>query len=284
VTQTTLPLSIHELDLRKCFTSGQVFRFQKLADGAWHGWDGEMQLTARNTDHGVEISSAAPPTAIHRFFRLDLRAQEVHHQIIRCDPRMEKLAASAEGLRLLRPTNPVETLFSFLCTSNNHILRITSMVRFLATLATDGPGHFPTLSRLAETPANVLRDAGFGYRSETIAATAQSLHQAGPTWWQHMQSAGYQFARQELLQLPGIGPKLADCIALYAFDYGESVPIDTHLWQAITRHLYPQWQGANLTHRRYQEAADSFRSTFGTLSGWAHQWLFSDNLWHHRKS
>ena len=76
-----------------------------------------------------------------------------------------------QGLRLLRQ-DPVECLFSFICSQNNNIARISGMIDKICRelgepiVALDKTTHytFPSLQKLASTTEEKLRDLGFGYR------------------------------------------------------------------------------------------------------------------------
>ena len=39
---------------------------------------------------------------------------------------------------------------------------------------------------------------------------------------------GYRKAHEQLLELQGVGPKVADCVCLMGLGWGEAVPVDTH--------------------------------------------------------
>ncbi|HEX2172529.1 MAG TPA: hypothetical protein VHL09_08800, partial [Dehalococcoidia bacterium] len=74
--------------------------------------------------------------------------------------------------------------------------------------------------------------------------------------------------------LPGIGPKIADCICLFGLGFDEAVPIDTHVW-AITHELFgTQVPSRTLTPRTYRYLGDLWRDRFGPYAGWAQQYLF----------
>ena len=45
--------------------------------------------------------------------------------------------------------------------------------------------------------------------------------------------------RSMLCELPGVGPKVADCVALFSLDQAGTVPVDTHVWQIACRDLDP---------------------------------------------
>ncbi|MEI8283174.1 MAG: hypothetical protein WCG75_12270, partial [Armatimonadota bacterium] len=62
-----------------------------------------------------------------------------------------------------------------------------------------------------------------------------------------------------------------------------SVPVDTHIWQVLTRLYHPDWVGTTLTDKKYETVADALRDRFGELAGVAHQFLFVDNMERYRE-
>jgi PREDICTED: predicted protein-like len=86
-------------------------------------------------------------------------------------------------------------------------------------------------------------------------------------------------AHQELMQLSGIGAKVADCICLMSLDKLDSIPVDTHVWQiATTKYLPHLKQQKTMTSKAYKEIGDYFREKFGEYAGWAHVVLFCADL------
>ena len=73
----------------------------------------------------------------------------------------------------------------------------------------------------------------------------------------------YYDAREELMQLQGVGPKVADCILLMSLDQESSIPVDRHVFQFADR-----WYG--IRNKRYEEVADRLRAIWGERAGWAH--------------
>lgn len=269
------------IDLEACLTSGQVFRWRKQAD-RWVGVDGEHALSIR-MESPLELDVHGSEAAVASLFRLDWSYGDVIGDLLELGPELAPLAAASRGLRMMRPSCPRETLFSFLCTSNNHITRITQMVAKLAAFGEPLPGsgetRFPSLERLAAIPESELRTLGFGYRAATIPrVAAQILGQGGDRWLSELRSARYEAAYAEMLALSGVGPKLADCICLYALDKTEAAPIDTHVWQASTRLYFPQWSGQTMTDVKRRAVGDFLRGRFGVLAGLAQQMLFYGNL------
>jgi N-glycosylase/DNA lyase len=263
-----------------------VFRWQRLEDGRWLGVDGgHWYLTQESAPGRLEVESNADAAAFRSLFRLDVDAEAFEREIVARAPELAPYLSAHAGLRVMRPSDPTEVFFSFLCSANNHIARITGMVERLAEY---GPPlgvvegrelrAFPRAEAIAEIPEAELRAKGFGYRAATITGAAREIARRGPNWIERLRELSYAEAHQELVALRGVGAKLADCIALFGLDKGEAVPVDTHVWQAATRLYFPEWQGASLTEGRYRAIGELFRGRFGELAGWAHQFLFFDNM------
>ena len=279
-------------DLESCVSSGQMFRWQKLPDGSWLGAEGGNWYRAQQEDSYIDAESNAEPEAFKRLFRLDEDAEEIEREILARAPELEIYMQALQGLRVTHQSDPVETFFTFLCTPNNNIKRITQMVGKLAAYGPDMATvegikihRFPEPEIIAAIPEEDLRTAAFGYRARTIPHLAQQLLQrGGRQWLEQLKKGAYKEAHNELKAMTGIGPKLADCIALFGLHHDEAVPVDTHIWQAMVRLYFPEWKDKALTDQRYYQAADFFRARLGKHAGWAHQYLFYDNVlnWRNR--
>ena len=82
-------------------------------------------------------------------------------------------------------------------------------------------------------------------------------------------------ARAALLELCGVGRKVADCILLMSFSYDGCVPVDTHCFQLAQAWLCPSVRGKSLTAANYQAIVDRFHALFGdNMAGWAFMTLF----------
>jgi N-glycosylase/DNA lyase len=251
----------------------------------WTGVDGENWYSIQQHESELSVRSNADKEQCRVLLGLDQDIAEVHRDVLARGPEMAPYIEALPGLRVLRPSCPVEVLFCFLCTANNHLSRIGQMVRKLAAYGEplaemDGVSltRFPALDRIAAIPEQELRQQGFGYRAATIPGVARQILEKTPHWLSSLQTRPYLEAREELLTLKSVGPKLADCICLYGLHHTDSTPIDTHLWQALTRLYFPEWQGKALTEARYNMAAAFLRERFGKHAGFAHLLLYFENL------
>ncbi len=291
MTPACLSTSSNDLNLNQSFLCGQVFRWTRIGD-CFIGIDGpSFAKIYLNDECVIEIANTnAAISEWERFFHLELKTEEVWNQFNSADPSFSRDFSHLSALRLLRPSNPIEVLFCFLCTSNNHLSRIQKMVDTLANLgqtAAEIDGHkvknFPSLDRLSKVSEAEFRNWGFGYRGATIPIVVSQLVDRGDGWLQALKEADYKAAHFELMKLAGVGPKLADCICLYGLHFDCAVPVDTHLHQAVARRYLPNSQQKAMTKNLYCEIGDLMRERFGNLAGWAQLILYYDNLLKHRR-
>lgn len=143
-----------------------------------------------------------------------------------------------------------------------------------------------------------LRELGFGYRAKYLAKTSLTVAKEKPSGWLESLSnnpdlkdtkeslnfepggrPGYRKAHEELLELQGVGPKVADCVCLMGLGWGDSVPVDTHVWQIAQRdYKFGKGKHKSLTKATYDAVGDHFRQLWGIEAGWAHSVLFAADL------
>ncbi|XP_072015380.1 N-glycosylase/DNA lyase-like [Amphiura filiformis] len=221
------------------------------------------------------------------YLQLEVSLQSLYKQWQDADANFNHVAADFPGVRMLRQ-DPTENLFAFICSSNNNISRITSMVEKLclhygdkvATIDGEDWYGFPPAAALAsDSVEQKLRDLGFGYRAKFINQTAKFISQKEDGWLESLRLASYEEAHSELLQLTGVGAKVADCVCLMSLDKTGAIPVDTHVWQIAARDYMPKLaKTKSLTDKIYREIGDHFRGLFGEYAGWAHSVLFSADL------
>jgi len=224
------------------------------------------------------------------YFQLSVSLQELYKGWSQVDPVFENLSVDFPGVRILRQ-DPTENLFSFICSANNNIQRISGMVEnmckqygeVLASFQEQKYHAFPTLEALREAPVeDKLRELGFGYRAKYIRQAAdQIINAGGEDWLKEARGMPYKEAKDRLRMLSGVGPKVADCVLLMSLDHPESVPVDTHMFQIAAKQYLPHLrEHKTVTDKVYAEVADHFRKLYGEYAGWAHSVLFSADLRH----
>lgn len=225
---------------------------------------------------------------LQSYFQLEVNLQDLYIQWSKADPHFAKIANRYPGVRVLRQ-DPNENLFSFLCSTNNNITRISSMVNNLCMLfgeviqEVDGNAYysFPTTEALASPVVQqILQQHKFGYRAGFISRTAQLIFTTKRQSWLHdLRKKPYTEARQQLLTLPGVGRKVADCVCLMSLDKTEAVPVDTHIFQLVKKLYLPHLHvRKSLSDQVYHSIGNHLQETFGHYAGWAHSVLFASDL------
>ncbi|CAG5047652.1 unnamed protein product [Parnassius apollo] len=225
---------------------------------------------------------------LKKYFRLDHDLRKYYKEWSEKDKLFQSACKQFYGIRMLAQ-EPVENLFSFICSQNNHISRISSMVDKLCMFYGeeicnhDGVKYFtfPEVEKLSDPQVeSKLRELGFGYRAKFIQkSAAQIVEWGGEKWFNSLQEMKYKDARKELMKLCGIGPKVADCICLMSLNHLEALPVDTHVYQIAAQNYLPHLRGKkNVTDKMYAEIGDHFRNLYGDMAGWAHTVLFCADL------
>ncbi|MCU0791852.1 MAG: hypothetical protein MUE42_03135 [Opitutaceae bacterium] len=125
----------------------------------------------------------------------------------------------------------------------------------------------PTWAELAAVPEPALRACALGFRARHVAGIAAFLAQ-NPGWLETTEHAPYPEAKARLLELPGVGEKVADCVLLFGAGRLEAFPVDTWIIKAMERRYGLEgWTPPQIAHFG--------RVHFGPQAGLAQQFLFS---------
>ena len=240
-----------------------------------------IEFRILNEEADDETNAENATKDMRAYFNLDdpIPLKDLFEQFSKADPRrFGALRKYVRGARTLRQP-PAECLISFVCSSNNNIARIKKMVESLCEKygeelvcnassdydgATDDEKEesednkkiyyaFPTVEQLAaKCDEQTLRDLGFGYRAKFIPAIAKELvKRGGESYLLKLRDAPHteeekDRAISELTSLPGVGPKVAGCAALFSLDKKSVVPVDTHVWQLAREHFDPNGELASM--------------------------------------
>ncbi len=278
--------------LAETLDGGQCFRWRPGNDGSWRGVSGRMaaglRVIAPRLEHGTgdrgQESEINPlPPEIHATMVAGDPALLAHHLADdvdwraladrlpwRSDPHLARCIEAFPGLRILR--QPLaETLLCFLCSATKQIAQIRQMTDALALEFGEAIAPrihiLPTWARLAGSGEDDLRRCRLGFRARFIARTAQRLASA-PGWLDETAALPYSEAKERLMQLPGVGEKIADCALLFGAEKLEAFPVDVWLLRAMARHYgLENWAPGQIAHFG--------RVHFGPLAGLAQQYLFA---------
>lgn len=283
---TQLILPVTDYDLGATLDSGQAFRWRRN-EGAWEGvicgrWvrlrcrkpkPDETGLEARSTV--IEATTAVPQTewrwlTDYLQSEIDLGAVTGSFPV---DPSMQSAVAACRGLRLLRQ-EPWEALASFICSSTKQIVQIRQIVELLSERFGESvPGlsgsawAFPTAERIAELDVADLRACKLGFRAPYVHAAARAVAD-GRLDLESLRRLPLERARESLVELPGVGRKIADCVLLFGYGFPAAFPVDVWILRALRELYFPKRKPKPQRLLRFTE------TYFGPHGGYAQQYLF----------
>lgn len=280
-------------DLSATLNSGQAFRW-KLHQGHWIGVIGNRWVAL---SHSLPLSSSsskpsfkiqigeekivaqtAEPVDDWRwltdYLQLDLDLSAILATFPDDEP-MRCAIAACPGLRLLRQ-DPWECLASFILSSTKQIVQIQQIIALLCERfgepvigPPDFPGMcaFPSPPKIASLSEVQLRGCKMGFRAPNLRATARLVDE-GKLDLARLATMPVGEAREQLMQLPGVGRKIADCVLLFAYGFQSAFPVDVWVLKALREMYFPR-------RRPKLKQLHHFSEThFGPNAGYAQQYLF----------
>ena len=265
---------VRDYDLDATLASGQVFRWRKIGS-AWEGVVANHWVRLRAQPESISAETAV---AVNNWnWLVDYLQVSVDlAPILRTfptDPAMQASVKTCRGLRLLRQ-DPWECLASFILSSTKQIIQIQQIVallceRFGQRLPSKGePAYsFPSFTELARVSETDLRACKMGFRAPNLLTTAKMLA-SGEVGLGQIRRMDLDCARLELIKLPGVGRKIADCVLLFAYGFPQAFPVDVWVLKALRTLYFPKRRP---TPKKLREFAETY---FGPYSGYAQQYLF----------
>ena len=171
------------------------------------------------------------------------------------DAYLSEALEYGRGIRILRQ-NLWECLCSFIVSQNNNIPRITKALQKIR----NGHTRFPEPETLFAEKER-LCDCGLGYRDIYLVKLAEEVHNG---------SRSLEFdddtevAYKELLDITGVGPKVANCVLLFGLHRMERCPVDTWMKQVFERRYggkVPEWTGSEYAGY-YQQVTFFYERTY----------------------
>lgn len=283
------------LNLEYTLTNGQIFRWRKTNEGWWDVVTASRLLRIRQVEdadvgtdrfHYYTNPEARDEEFVRRFLRLDVPLAPLYESWQSADPHLGELASRFAGLRIVLQ-DPEECLLSFICSTANFIPRIMKAIALIARdhgePITDVSGKvwthsFPKAAVIAALdPLALAEKTGLEWRAANLVKVAMQVAAKPEGWLEDIARLDYATARGELMRLEGVGPKIADCVCLFAMSKDQAVPVDTHVWQLTRDRYLPSLKGKTLTASGYAQVLQYFHTHF-QKAGWAQQYLFYDHL------
>lgn len=228
---------------------------------------------------------------INRIYNLNFDLNKFY-KFLSNDSQLADSINFCKGLRLFLAKNPFECIISSICSANNSITRWTKSISQIESkwgekfqFSSGNFYTFPNPNKLLNVPlddleeyeslnksidieccVNNLKACGVGYRAPYMNKTSNIF--SNQINFNDMFGMKYEEAFETILKVPGVGPKVADCILLYGFDFQEAFPSDVWIKRIIST-LY--FDGEDISANKVREFGIN---KFGDYAGYAQLYLF----------
>lgn len=261
-----------DFELAHIFECGQCFRWKKQSDGSYIGVvkNGIISVTKNNGAININ-SNIDSKEAIYNYFDLSTDYSSIKEVLSKDDINLKEALKYGYGIRILNQ-DPWEMLISFIISAANNIPRISKTIENISKaygqkICFENEEYylFPTPEELSKATIEDLRELNLGFRDKYVY-NATRLVLNNEVDLDKISLMPYKEAKKELVKIPGVGEKVADCILLFSMQKKESFPVDTWIKKVMSE-LYLDSQNV----KKISEYADM---KFGQYAGIAQQYLF----------
>ena len=228
---------VSNFDLPHTLDCGQAFRWEEKRDGLWCGVAVDRYLELEKLKDGTVILYNTTKQDFESFWCEYFDLNRNYNDIISAISGNEILKNAAEfgkGIRVLNQ-EPWETLCSFIISQNNNIKRIKGIISRLCENFGENMGDFysfPSAEKIASLSLDDLAVLRSGFRAKYILDAANKISNKEIDLY-NLKNLSVDDARNELMKIKGVGPKVADCALLFSHRHIDAFPKDVWIKRAM---------------------------------------------------
>ena len=271
---------VKSFEPKHIFECGQCFRWNKQEDDSYTGVFGNNVLNVKKEKNNIifkGICEGNIKEICEEYFDLKTDYEEIKSKLANIDEYLANSIKYGKGIRILNQ-ELWETIISFEISANNNIPRIKGIIERISKKYgneikwKDNIYYtFPSIQQLSKASIEDLRTLGLGFRDKRIYETTQIFLNESITLNQIKEEKDTQKVREKLLTLPGVGPKVADCILLFSLKRYEVFPIDVWVRRVMNELYIHNEDEEKVSKNDLQKLA---KTKYSDLAGLAQQYLF----------
>lgn len=263
------------------FECGQCFRWNKQPDESYTGIFGNNVINVKEDGNKIifrGIVEGDIKTACTDYFDLDRDYNKIKENLSKVDIYLKNSIEYGAGIRILNQ-DLWETIISFIISANNNIPRIKGIIERISMMygnqiKFEGKSYytFPTAESLKQATVQDLRNLGLGFRDKRVYDTTRLIIDKVVDIEKLGELDNTDLIEEELLKLPGVGEKVAECIMLFStlkrFDV---FPVDVWV-RRVMNELYIHNPDENKVDKKQLRILA--KEKYQNLAGLAQQYLF----------
>lgn len=262
------------------FDCGQCFRWNIEKDESYTGVFGNNVLNVKKEENKIIFKGVCEGNikeVVEDYFDFNTNYEEIKEKLANVDDYLKQSIEFGNGIRILNQ-DLWETIISFIISANNNIPRIKGIIERISKkygkkIEWSGKEYytFPTCEQLSDATVEDLRALGLGFRDKRVYETTKIFVNKEITIQELIEEQDVNTLREKLLTLPGVGPKVADCIMLFGLKRFEVFPIDVWV-RRVMNDLYIK--NEDETKVKNTEIEKLAVEKYSNLAGLAQQYLF----------
>ena len=267
---------VTDFNPKHIFECGQCFRWKLEEDGSYTGVVKGKILNVDMKDNKIYLNNTTLEdfNAIwYNYFDLGRDYTHIKKELKNMDEYLDKACDFGWGIRILQQDG-WEMLISFIISSNNRIPMIQRAIDNLSREYGQYIGNykgkdyysFPTPQELSKASQEEIRACQTGFRDKYIKSTCDNVTSNNEDVCEYTNLSTDECIKA-LLEFNGVGPKVADCIALFGMKKYDTFPVD--VW--VKRVMQEFYVADDMSLPKIRKFAID---KFGDLSGFAQQYLF----------
>lgn len=269
-------------DFEPChiFECGQCFRWNIQTDGSYTGVFKNNVLNVKKENNKIIFKGICSDNiikVINDYFDFDTDYNKIKKELSNIDEYLKESIEFGSGIRILNQ-DLWETIISFIISANNNIPRIKGIIERISKkygneIEWNNEKYytFPTPKQLSKASVEDLRALGLGFRDKRVYDTTKIILNNEISLKELIEEKDVNILREKLLTLPGVGPKVADCIMLFGLKRFEVFPIDVWV-RRVMNDLYIKNDDETKVNKR--EIEKLAMEKYKNLAGLAQQYLF----------
>ena len=275
-----LCIDIDCFNLKYTLECGQCFRWEVKSseENTYMGVVKDRVLKVKQKENKIFVYSNNTDSleeVVRNYFDFNTNYEDIEAKIIEFDSHVKEALSNTSGIRILNQ-DFFETLISYIISANNNIPRISKSVkeiskRYGKRICFEDKEYylFPTPEELKDVTIEEYRKCGVGFRDKYIYSTVHDILN-GKLDINKIKEKDTLTLREELLNLKGVGPKVADCILLFSCNRSEVFPIDVWVERVMSVLYFKETKGK----MKKKDILEYAKNNFGNYAGIVQQHLF----------
>lgn len=268
---------ISDFNVEQTLECGQCFHFEKIGDNEYGVVYGKNLLHIKQQGERIicyNIDEENFRNVWVEYFDLDRDYSEIKNKLINADERLESAIAENYGVRIINQEF-AETLMSFIISQNNQIPRIKKIIKDISVKYGEHIGKigdvdfyaYPDIEKMKDISAEDYKERKTGFRAAYLRNAVDKIINEKDFDENILKKLSYEEAKNKLVEIKGVGEKVANCVLLFSLGFRNAFPVDVWI-KRIMENMYFEKETDNNVIMEFA------KEKFGEYGGYAQQYLF----------